>query len=117
MLFIDIETGATVTMGQLFAEYIEKQESNPEEYNYSFSDYIKNSLTENDGTLEIIGRGSETMNHVIIVSQFTANDFSVYFASNDCSVRGTRQDIEQEIKEYIDTIGKGEQGNITIIRP
>lgn len=57
------------------------------------------------------------MENNIIITKYGENDFDAYFVNSDCSVRGTKHDILQEIKEYIDTIGKDEQDNITIIRP
>lgn len=54
MKFFDIESGETVTVEQLRKEYNENREYQPSEYNYSFPDYIRNCLVENNGTLEII---------------------------------------------------------------
>lgn len=56
MIFLDIESGALVTLEQLEKEYHEAQAENPSEYNYSFSDYIRNCLTVNNGTLETIDK-------------------------------------------------------------
>jgi len=49
--FHDIESNEEVTEAQLFQEYTEAKKAQPDEYNYSFSNYIENSLTVNNGTL------------------------------------------------------------------
>lgn len=54
MKFFDIESCETVTISQLYIEYIDNKTNQPTEYNYSFADYIRNCLTENNGTLELI---------------------------------------------------------------
>ena len=51
-MYRDIESGEIVTESQLFAEYKRFQQEQPDEYNYSFSDYVQNCLVENNGTLE-----------------------------------------------------------------
>ena len=56
MIFLDIESGKLVTREQLEKEYREAQAENPEEYSYSFADYIRNCLTVNNGTLETIDK-------------------------------------------------------------
>lgn len=53
-MYIDIETNETITTEQLFKEYTENKQNAPEEYNYSFAEYINNCLTRNNGTLEKI---------------------------------------------------------------
>lgn len=53
-MFFDIESGEYITTEQLFSEYIENRKSNPDEYSYSFPEYVKNCLTVNNGTLEKI---------------------------------------------------------------
>lgn len=53
-MYIDIETGEHVTTEQLYSEYMKNRQEQPEEYNYSFAEYIRNSLTTNNGTLERI---------------------------------------------------------------
>lgn len=53
-MFRDIESGEIVTIKQLEKEYNENRRNLPEEFNYSFIDYIKNCMTENNGTLEKI---------------------------------------------------------------
>lgn len=57
LLFHDIESNEIITEKQLFIEYTENKNALPDEYNYSFSDYIRNCLTINNGTLEIIKEG------------------------------------------------------------
>ena len=52
--FYDIESEEIISSLQLLNEYIENVKSNPSEFNYSFSDYIKNCLHESNGTLRII---------------------------------------------------------------
>ena len=54
MLFYDIESSELVTLAQLKEEYNRNRKAQPEEFNYDFADYIRNCLTENNGTLEII---------------------------------------------------------------
>ena len=54
MRYYDIESGEAVTIDQLYAEYIAMQTAQPEEYPYSFDDYVGNCLTRNNGTLEPI---------------------------------------------------------------
>jgi len=53
-MYIDIETNEIITTEQLFSEYESMRSAQPEEYNYSFADYVHNCLTENNGTLEKI---------------------------------------------------------------
>ena len=53
-MFYDIEAGELVTLEQLRAEYEANRAAQPEEYNYSFADYVVNSLTSHNGTLERI---------------------------------------------------------------
>lgn len=45
------ESDETVTAEELKAEFEQLQREQPEEYNYSFNDYIKN-CTDKHGTLE-----------------------------------------------------------------
>lgn len=52
--FIDIETNETITEKQLFDEFIMMKEKQPLEYWYSFSEYVNNCMTKNNGTLEEI---------------------------------------------------------------
>lgn len=52
--FIDIESNEIITEKQLFDEYLTMKNTQPLEYWYSFSDYIENSLTIHNGTLEEI---------------------------------------------------------------
>lgn len=47
------ESGETVTVEELKAEFEQLQREQPEEYNYSFNDYIKN-CTGKHGTLETV---------------------------------------------------------------
>ena len=51
-MFLDIESGEKVTLGQLMEEYEQNRKAMPSEYNYSFDEYVANCLTENNGTLE-----------------------------------------------------------------
>ena len=51
-MYTDIETGEHVTTEQLYTEYLHMKQEQPEEYSYSFPEYIQNCLTENNGTLE-----------------------------------------------------------------
>ena len=51
-MWIDIETGEIVTAEQLRIEYEQAKENQPDEYGYSFEEYIQNCKTENNGTLE-----------------------------------------------------------------
>lgn len=51
-MWIDIETGEIVTAEQLRTEYEQAKEKQPDEYGYSFEEYIRNCKTENNGTLE-----------------------------------------------------------------
>ena len=53
-MFRDIETGEAVTIEQLHKEYERMKQEQPDEYGYSFKEYIRNCLTENNGTLERI---------------------------------------------------------------
>ena len=53
-LFKDIETGELITVEQLQVEFNMLRAAQPEEYGYTFADYINNCLTVNNGTLEII---------------------------------------------------------------
>lgn len=53
-VFVDIESGDVVTKNQLFSEYSAFQAEDPEEYSFTFEEYIKNCLTSNNGTLEKI---------------------------------------------------------------
>lgn len=54
MLFIDIESGEKITLEQLKKEYNENRQIQPTEYNYSFTDYIRNCMTTHNGTLELV---------------------------------------------------------------
>ena len=53
-MYRDIETGEAVTIEQLHKEYEQMKQEQPDEYGYSFMDYVHNCLTENNGTLERI---------------------------------------------------------------
>lgn len=53
-VYIDIESGETITTEQRYSEYMRNRQEQPDEYNYSFAEYIRNSLTTNNGTLERI---------------------------------------------------------------
>lgn len=48
--FFDNETREIITEKQLFAEFTALQKDDPETYDYSFSDYIRN-CTDKNGTL------------------------------------------------------------------
>lgn len=52
--FYDIESEKIVSVLELHNEYTENRKSFPEEFNYSFSEYVNNCLTINNGTLEVI---------------------------------------------------------------
>ena len=54
MKYYDIESGEVITREQLFKEYKHNREIMPDEYNYSFDEYVNNCMTANNGTLEII---------------------------------------------------------------
>lgn len=54
MTFYDIESGEYITLETLYSEYLTMQKEQPDEYNYSFTEYINNCLTVNNGTLEKI---------------------------------------------------------------
>lgn len=47
----DTETGDTVTEERLRAEFDNLKKDQPEEYNYTFADYIRN-ITDKCGTME-----------------------------------------------------------------
>ena len=51
-MFWDIESGEKITLGQLMEEYEQNRKAMPSEFNYSFDEYVKNCLVENNGTLE-----------------------------------------------------------------
>ena len=51
-MYIDIESGKTVTTEQLYTEYMHMKREQPSEYDYTFPEYVRNCLTENNGTLE-----------------------------------------------------------------
>lgn len=53
MLYRDTETGETITEKQLQAEFSALQAEMPNEYSYTFSEYIKNCTAKN-GFLEIL---------------------------------------------------------------
>lgn len=48
--WIDVETGDIITREQLAKEFIALQTEQPEEYNFTFADYIHNCESKN-GTL------------------------------------------------------------------
>lgn len=48
--WLDVETGDIITREQLEKEFIALQAEQPAEYNYTFSDYIRNCESKN-GTL------------------------------------------------------------------
>ena len=54
MAFIDIETGEKVTLYELRKEYIQLRKEQPTEYDYPFTDYVRNCLAIHNGTLELI---------------------------------------------------------------
>lgn len=56
-MYFDIESNQIVTREQLFTEYQAMKENYPEEYAYTFPEYIKNCLTSSNGTLELIKSG------------------------------------------------------------
>ena len=49
-MWIDCESGEIVTREQLFSEFSMLKSEQPDEYNYSFADYIRNCESKN-GTL------------------------------------------------------------------
>lgn len=49
---MDINSNEIVTIEQLLEEYNENKRILPDEFNYSFDEYVKNCLTINNGTLE-----------------------------------------------------------------
>ena len=51
-MFIDINSNETVTVEQLLEEYNENKRILPDEFDYSFDEYVSNCLTINGGTLE-----------------------------------------------------------------
>ncbi len=51
-MYFDIESGEYVTTEQLRKEYEQFRKEQPEEYGYSFPEYVRNCLTENNGTLK-----------------------------------------------------------------
>lgn len=53
-LFYDIESGEKVTINQLYDEYTNALQHGTIDY-MMFSEYVYNSLTSQNGTLEIIG--------------------------------------------------------------
>lgn len=53
-MYRDINSNEIVTREQLYKEYLQMQAEQPEEYNYSFPEYIRNCKTENGGSLETI---------------------------------------------------------------
>jgi|GEM_PF-6887362 len=53
-LFYDIESGEKVTINQLYDEYQNALQHGTIDY-MMFSEYVYNSLTSQNGTLEIIG--------------------------------------------------------------
>lgn len=53
-MYLDIESNEIVTEKQLYTEYLKMKENQPLEIWYPFSDYVKNCLTKNNGTLEKI---------------------------------------------------------------
>ena len=54
MTFRDIESGEYITLKTLYSEYMTMKREQPEEYDYSFTEYVNNCLTVNNGTLEKI---------------------------------------------------------------
>lgn len=54
MIFVDIESGEKITLTQLESEFNSLRAEQPDEYNYSFPEYINNCLTLHNGTLEIL---------------------------------------------------------------
>ena len=53
MKWLDVETEEVITFEQLESEFNKLKAEQPEEYNYSFADYIRNCESKN-GTLEQI---------------------------------------------------------------
>lgn len=53
-MFYDIESKETVTMDALLREYETLRKAFPDEYGYSFPEYVDNCLARNNGTLEPI---------------------------------------------------------------
>lgn len=51
--FRDIETGETITTEQLYNEYTQNMKSGEYEI-VTFSEYVYNCLTANNGTLEVL---------------------------------------------------------------
>lgn len=50
-MWIDINSNEIITATRLREEYEENKKNLPEEYNYSFEEYIQNCLTKNNGSL------------------------------------------------------------------
>lgn len=98
--FKDIESGKIVTEEELRHEYLQKLQEQPEEYaEMCFADYIRNSLTAHNGTLEEIMEQQTKREEVIFDA--TAEVTGVYgeeFANTDIDSR----DVFAEIRKFVD---------------
>lgn len=50
--FHDIESGEAVTLATLRKEYDRMKAEQPDEYGYTFPEYVSNCMTWNNGTLQ-----------------------------------------------------------------
>lgn len=53
-VFHDIENDFIVTEKQLYTEFVLLKTAQPDEYNYSFNEFINNCLTIHNGTLQLV---------------------------------------------------------------
>ena len=100
MLFYDIESNQIITQEQLHSEYMENRKNFPEEFDYSFSDYIHNCLTDSNGTLEPIDRKIRKLEKELNELEKSAYIYGEEYFSDDM----------EEVKEQIEYFKKIMEG-------
>lgn len=97
--FRDIESGKIVTEEVLRKEYLERLKEQPEEFSeISFAEYLSNSLTSHNGTLEEVNMEQTARREEVIIDA-TQEAYAVY--GDELSDLDSR-DIVKEIRKFAD---------------
>jgi ABC-type Zn uptake system ZnuABC Zn-binding protein ZnuA len=103
--FLD-ERGYIITLDELQKEFIELQQENPDEYNYSFNEYIKNCTCKNGTLTEIKDtRNIEGLKRDILCSieHFQDIEKAKEYILQEFAREYTKEEIEkvfEEVKNY-----------------
>lgn len=97
--FKDIESGAIVTEEVLRKEYLERLKEHPEEFSeMSFAEYLSNSLTSHNGTLEEVNMEQNARREEVIIDA-TQEAYAMY--GDELSNLDSR-DVVAEIRKFAD---------------